>query len=135
MRAACKQNMCVQGIHCTRCAEDQRFLRAKQRPVIDRNPPVITAVDIFAGCGGMSLGLEEAARRAGFRIEIALAIDSDPQVAEIYRRNIKGKVKVANVTTLFDGLLGAEPTLMERQVAAMVGPVQTMVAAVNAAKA
>jgi DNA (cytosine-5)-methyltransferase 1 len=100
--------MCVLEALCEWCADDQQFLRSKQRPLIGGNLPVITAADLFAGCGGMSLGLQEAERRAGFRIEIGLAIDSDPHVAEIYERNLNRKVNVANVTTLFDGQLGSD---------------------------
>lgn len=74
----------------------------------------------------MSLGLHEAARRAGVGFKVALAIESDPQIAEIYERNIDCKVKVADVTSLFDGELGAQPTLRERELAAMVGRVQIL---------
>lgn len=114
------------GALCDRCADDQRFLRSKQRPVSDGDYPVVTAVDIFAGCGGMSLGLQEASRRAGVALRTTLAIDSDPQVAEIYERNIDCKVEVGDVTTLFDGELGSEPTFKERQLAAIAGPVQIL---------
>lgn len=112
-RLDCEQKMCVLDALCERCADDQRFLRSKERPQIDSNLPVITTADVFAGCGGMSLGLQEGARRAGFRVEVGLAIDSDPQVGEIYRRNFNHKVNVANVTALFDGHLGSDPTPME----------------------
>jgi DNA (cytosine-5)-methyltransferase 1 len=116
----------MQGTFCERCADDQRFLRSKQPPVIDGDLPVVTAADIFCGCGGMSLGLQEAARRAGFRLKTVLAIDSDPQIAEIYRRNIDCEVEVADVATLFDGQLGGAPTFMERKLAAIAGPVQIL---------
>src|SRR5580704_9920390 len=104
---SCIERKCVQGVLCDRCAHDKRFLQSKQRLVSDDGLPVVTAADVFCGCGGMSLGLQEAARRAGFGFKTVLAIDSDPQVAEIYKRNIDDKIKVADVTTLFDGQLGS----------------------------
>ena len=39
-------------------------------------PRKLTYVDLFAGCGGLSLGLEEA----GF--ELALAVEKSPMAAE-----------------------------------------------------
>jgi DNA (cytosine-5)-methyltransferase 1 len=74
----------------------------------------------------MSLGLREAARRADFDLNVALAIDSDPQVAEIYRRNIGAQIRIADVRTLFDGELGSTPTFNERQLAALTGTVQIL---------
>lgn len=74
----------------------------------------------------MSLGLQEAARRAGFAFKTTLAIDSDPQVAALFERNLDCKVKIADAATLFDGKLGAEPTFMERQLALMAGPVHIL---------
>ena len=41
----------------------------------------ITCIDLFAGCGGFSLGLD----RAG--LKILAAIDFDPKAVEVYRAN------------------------------------------------
>jgi DNA (cytosine-5)-methyltransferase 1 len=125
-RRSCIERKCVQGLLCDRCVHDKRFLQSKQPLVSHDGLPVVTAADVFCGCGGMSLGLQEAARRAGFGFKTVLAIDSDPQVAEIYKRNIDDKIKVADVTTLFDGQLGSAPTFNEGQLAAQAGPVQIL---------
>jgi len=116
----------MRGVLCDRCADDRRFLQSKRRPVSHGDFPVITAADVFSGCGGMSLGLQEAARRAGFRLRTVLAIDSDPQVAEIYKRNIDDKIKITDVSTLLDGRLGDAPTSRERQLATLAGAVQIL---------
>src|SRR5450631_876543 len=41
----------------------------------------LTAIDLFSGCGGLSLGLQ----RAGFRI--LAAIDNDDLATETYKKN------------------------------------------------
>ena len=45
------------------------------------------AVDLFAGCGGLSLGLEQA----GY--SVALAVDQDPWAIETHQHNIPGTVQ------------------------------------------
>ena len=45
----------------------------------------IRCVDLFCGLGGMSLGLREACRALGERLEIVMAADSNQVAAEVYR--------------------------------------------------
>lgn len=125
-QSSCEQHFSKLGSACDRCDRDQRFLRSKRRPSNKSGVRTIAAADIFAGCGGMSLGLQEAARRSALRFKVALAIDSDSGIAEIYKRNIDCDIKVADVATLFDGQLGAKPTSSERQLAALAGTIQIL---------
>ena len=54
-----------------------------------------TVIDLFAGVGGLSLGFE----MAGF--EVALANESDPSIAEAYKKNRPGtKIIVEDITKL-----------------------------------
>ena len=45
--------------------------------------------DLFAGCGGMSLGVEQAAHAVGGLAKSALAVDINEPVMDIYRSNIQ----------------------------------------------
>jgi DNA (cytosine-5)-methyltransferase 1 len=45
---------------------------------------MITVVDFFSGCGGTSLGFNQAG------LKIALGLDNDPDAAATYRTNIEG---------------------------------------------
>lgn len=93
---------------CVRCEMDRHFLRGRLRPAVLSGKPPIRLVDLFAGCGGMSLGIEEAARQCGYRTRVELAMDSDPAIAAIYRRNFPSPmVRPDPVDALFDGSLGA----------------------------
>lgn len=46
-----------------------------------RNEKLLTAVDFFAGAGGLTVGL----KRAGFKV--VAAVEVDPEIAKTYRRN------------------------------------------------
>lgn len=48
-------------------------LRARTRPAFDSGGGAVRIVDLFAGCGGITLGLAQACRAAGRALEIALA--------------------------------------------------------------
>lgn len=103
---------------CVHCKMDRQFLRGKLRPAVLSSKPPIRLVDLFAGCGGMSLGIEEAARQCGYRTRVELAMDSDPAIAAIYRRNFPSRmVRSEPVDGLFDGSLGARRTSAERKLA------------------
>lgn len=48
----------------------------------------LTCIDLFSGCGGLSLGLE----RAGY--SILAAIDFDPEATRVFRKNFPGVARV-----------------------------------------
>jgi DNA (cytosine-5)-methyltransferase 1 len=84
----------------------------------------IRSIDLFAGCGGMTLGLSEAARRHGMTFEPVLAVDSDEDVAAIYEENFPhADVKSVDIGSLFDGEIGTSPTKAEKALAETVGQV------------
>ena len=55
----------------------------------ERLPEYLRFVDLFAGCGGLSFGVQEAATAAGLDSESVLAVDNDAYALEIYRNNLK----------------------------------------------
>lgn len=119
---------CSNSELCSTCRSDQNFLRRKAAPVSDGKARAIRFVDLFSGCGGMTLGLVEAARRAGHRHELALACDADPEVIEIFKRNFgETNVRVGDIDQVFDGEIGAEPTTSERQLARELGTTDILV--------
>jgi DNA (cytosine-5)-methyltransferase 1 len=81
--------------------------------------PGLRLVDLFSGAGGLTAGAGAAAAELGVSLEIPLAIEIDPAIAEIYQRNFPAaKLEVADISQVFDGELGAPPTEseLERQV-------------------
>lgn len=67
---------------------DQHFLRSTERtPPPEKPTRTIRAVDLFCGCGGLSLGLRQACDDLDFGFEAAWAVDSDKRALEVYRDN------------------------------------------------
>lgn len=121
LEAACK------AAACRRCSDDLAFLQQKIRPRRRYSGNVVRIVDLFAGCGGMSIGMEEAVRRLGGSIEIPLAVDSDPAVLAIYERNLPfARGLLGDVASVFGGGIGARLTAAERRVAKEVGAVDVL---------
>jgi DNA (cytosine-5)-methyltransferase 1 len=112
---------------CEQCASDQAYLRSSQRPRHRCSDVVLRAADLFSGCGGMSAGLDEAARRRGYRLDIRLAVDADADVLSIYRLNFPAaNVMAGDVAELFDGNLGARPSKTEQAMVEAVGDLDIM---------
>ena len=105
-REVCK----VRNPRCEQCEIRKfclHFRRERQAAAAERTLP--TAIDVFGGAGGFSLGLEQA------RFEVVAAIDNDPDAVRTYRLNHPGmreeaviesdarKVQVEKLADLLDG--------------------------------
>lgn len=123
------QKICYGARLCAWCKTDQHFLRSRRHPrAFDESLPPVRVADLFAGCGGMTAGLSEAARAFCFRLEVSLAIDNDEAAIEIYKRNIPGvHAKVADVRDVFDGRFGSPLTPSERRVRDEAGKIDLLV--------
>ncbi|KQY22808.1 hypothetical protein ASD16_09320 [Cellulomonas sp. Root485] len=85
-------------------------------------------VDLFAGCGGLTLGTAEAANASGFAVDVRLAVDFEDAAIRAYKANFpSAKTQVAAVETIFDGDLGGEPTANELSAARSVGSLDILV--------
>lgn len=100
-------------------ADDHHWLRA--RPAWPRAVRRLRAVDLFAGCGGMSLGFEAAAREQRRSVS-GLAVEVEPSIAAVYAKNFPKMHTVAGrVEDFFDGQCGDSITDQEARVAAVHG--------------
>ncbi|MFE6735983.1 DNA cytosine methyltransferase [Microbacterium sp. NPDC057650] len=104
-------------------------LRARRRPAFDKGSGVTRIVDLFAGCGGISLGLAQASHAAGSALQIALAVDFEPLATAVYEQNFPfaERIETAPVEAFFDGELGAAATFVEQRTAASVADVDVLV--------
>lgn len=88
-------------------------------------------MDLFCGCGGLSLGAWEACRLARRHLDIRLALDVAEKPLEVYRHNFDPDGKVAllkSVQEVFDGREGALPTSTEKSWLRRIGAADLLVA-------
>lgn len=99
---------------CKACKDDLKFLKRKSRPDFEGGDDPIRIVDLFSGCGGLSLGMAESARRAGFASDVVLAVDFDEEASDVFEKNFpQANVKCEDMANLFDGELSATLTARE----------------------
>ncbi len=105
---------------------DQYFLRAPELASVS-GATTIRSVDLFAGCGGLTLGIREACRRLGLGFRSALAIDTAPDALDVFEANFGGQILNADVSSVFGGVVGTPPTPSERDIATSVGSVDFLI--------
>jgi DNA (cytosine-5)-methyltransferase 1 len=101
---------------------DRRFLRTA-RPPRDTTGREVRLVDLFAGCGGLSLGALEACRSLGRSLRIALAVEADEDIAAVYRSNFApvSWTGASRVETWFDSPVGSALSRTEARTRRLVG--------------
>lgn len=105
-------------------AYDRHYLRKKKRPLSSRGGRVVRSIDLFSGCGGLSLGVWEACRALGAIFKPVMAIDEDPAVLQVYGDNFgHTKTRETDITNLIDGKIGGRATRNEKEIHDEIGDV------------
>nr|WP_246311878.1 DNA cytosine methyltransferase [Leifsonia naganoensis] len=99
------------------------------RPDFENGSPAYKVVDLFSGCGGLSLGIAQALSVSGRALDIRLAVDFESSAAAVYRANFPSAAYVerSSVEGIFDGAIAAAPTAGELEWAEKIGPVHALV--------
>lgn len=107
---------------------DAGFLRRKTRPTYEA-PDGIRIVDLFSGCGGMTLGTMEACRSLGLGATVRLAMELDDDVRAVYSANFDSSIEeeVANVRRRFDRQVGSALSVRETETRKAVGRTDILV--------
>lgn len=88
-----------------RLPPEARDLRRKSWPAISTSKP-LRIVDLFCGCGGLTLGAVQAAISLERRPEIALALDLAPSTVKVYESNFSkfsANILAADITQFVSG--------------------------------
>jgi DNA (cytosine-5)-methyltransferase 1 len=103
-------------------------LRQRTRPDFETGDPKLSVVDLFAGCGGLSLGVAQAAFDAGLGLDIRLAVDFEAAPIRTYAANFEpARLEHAPVESFIDGDLGNTLTKAERALRSSVGNLDVLV--------
>ena len=105
-----------------RCEEmcDPDWIKSVIWPNIEqryRSP--LTLVDLFCGCGGLTLGVWEAARNHRRKIQIQLAVDCSSDAIQVYRKNFgldDSVIANTDISFLFPGQFGEPATVAEARI-------------------
>lgn len=103
-------------------------LQRRTRPSFPRDLAALRIVDLFSGCGGLTLGVAQAAAANGLRPDVRLALDFEPLATEVYKKNFRfaSRVETAPVENFFDGAIGGPRTLTEKRTATRTGTVDVL---------
>lgn len=107
--------------------DDKAFLRRKSRPAyFTREDSAIRVVDLFCGCGGMTLGIAEAARRTNATVSVAFALDADDSAVRVFEQNI-GAARCDKIEHWVGGQSGRPLSAAERLLRQAAGRVDVLV--------
>ena len=107
---------------------DKQFLLARRRPAYEVGCRPLRLVDMFAGAGGLSLGVAEACRLAGRGTSVRLAIEADQNIWPVYAANfiLSQPSGPSSVEQWVDRSSGAKLSLTERRARKLVGPIDLL---------
>jgi len=103
-------------------ASEPDSLRLSKRPDFASGASRLRVVDLFAGCGGLTLGVGQAAKAAGLGLDVRLALDFEKAATDVYGANFEdAHVVTDSVEAYFDGELGTKVTVAEAATLKLVG--------------
>ncbi|MDQ3605899.1 MAG: DNA cytosine methyltransferase [Gemmatimonadota bacterium] len=105
-------------------AYDRAWLRSPKEPKLRGRRRTVRTVDLFSGCGGLTVGVAEACRALGARLEPLLAVDIDSTALDVYQQNIPARRTVPEpIETILNSDLGAPLSSRERRLKQELGHV------------
>ena len=116
------------SLHDLRAAADLTYLQRSTAPQ-QADGPELRTVDLFSGCGAMSLGVSEACRAVGRRFVPIGAYDINQRVLDVYGRNFNVTAPTAtDLSAVLCSDLEAPVTASEHKLLDKLGRVDFVVA-------
>jgi DNA (cytosine-5)-methyltransferase 1 len=108
---------------------DRQWLRRKNKPVSSKLPKSeIRMIDLFSGCGGITLGVEAACNEMNIHLNPVIAWDIFEAATDVYSKNFSGCIiRSEPIETIIDGERGEPPTRSEKLFMETIGEIQLIV--------
>jgi DNA (cytosine-5)-methyltransferase 1 len=108
---------------------DQAFLRSPDGPSYKPPRGPVRAVDLFCGCGGLSLGAREASSATGRRFQCLLAVEHDQASLQVFEDNFAPSWSYdSDISQLLDGCVGQRLQRSEKELVHLLSPVDLLLA-------
>jgi DNA (cytosine-5)-methyltransferase 1 len=107
---------------------DLAWLTSTKAPQLANPSGAVRVVDLFAGCGGLSLGVAEACRALHLEMWPVLANDIDSQALDVYGLNFpEAELSSKPVEDLLDSELGSSLSSAERALRSRLGKIDLVI--------
>lgn len=107
---------------------ERYWLRSKTKPIVSLNRGDIRVVDLFCGCGGLTLGISEACRALEYNFVSVLAADMAPAALELYKRNFNPIYTISDpIEQYIDSELGEPFSDKEKHFCDMTGEIDILI--------
>ncbi len=106
---------------------DSAWLTSKKEPEHVTSRGSMRIVDLFSGCGALTLGAVDACHALGFGAETVLAVDTNAKALATYARNFPATTTSSTpVERILDSDLGELPSEAEKRLQDTVGQVDVL---------
>ena len=107
---------------------DLDWLKQSDWPEVPQAKGTLRGVDLFSGCGGITMGLWEACRENNLNLEMAMACDLFPAAKTTFEANFNPDTFLDRpIEQYVNGELGADPTPEEIALMEQLGDVDVVV--------
>ena len=106
----------------------QNWLKSNIAPDAATDRGDVRVVDLFSGCGGLTLGIAEACRALNYNFVSVLAADMAPSALELYQKNFNPIHVIKDpIEEHIDAELGAPVSEREEQFLSLTGSVDVLI--------
>lgn len=106
----------------------KKWLQCIKKPSERTTSGDIRVVDLFCGCGGLTLGIAEACRALEYHFVPVLGADMAPAALELYKRNFNPQHLISSpIEDYIDSEIGEEISVKEKAFLDLVGDVDVLI--------